>query len=67
MIIRLTDMQEKSQVKSQSRSEAEERYKLAKMRGSIARAQTKYSAGGREKRRTRQVMPRLKCLESDPQ
>jgi hypothetical protein len=50
------------------RTEAEGHYRLAKMRQSLTRTQTKYSAGGREKRRTRPVpsMPKLKCLEDKP-
>jgi hypothetical protein len=49
------------------RTEAEGRYRLAKMRQSLTRTQTKYSAGGREKRRIRPSpsMPKLKCLQSD--
>ena len=47
------------------RSEAEARYRTAIMRQSLTRSQTKYSAGGREKRRTRVVpsMPKLTCLQ----
>jgi len=54
-------------MKTRPRDEAEGRYQLAKMRRSIARGQTKYSAGGREKRQTRPApsMPTLKCLLSN--
>lgn len=54
-------------MKTRPRNEEEGRYQLAQMRKSITRTQTKYSAGGREKRRTRPVpsLPTLKCLQSD--
>ena len=47
------------------RSEAEVRYWNSLMRQSLTRGQTKYSAGGREKRRTRPMpsLPQLKCLQ----
>ena len=48
-------------------SEAEARYRTSIMRQSLTRSQTKYSVGGREKRKTRPVpsMPQLKCLQQD--
>jgi hypothetical protein len=48
-------------------SEAEARYRTSLIRKSLTRGQTKYSAGGREKRKTRPVpsLPQLKCLQLD--
>ena len=48
-----------------SESLEERNRRLALMRQVLTRGQTKYSAGGREKRRTRAVpsMPHLKCLD----
>jgi hypothetical protein len=47
------------------RSAESESRRLTVMRQGLARDQTKYSAGGREKQRKRAVpsMPKLRCLE----
>jgi hypothetical protein len=50
------------------RSPEHERHRLTVIRQGVTRDQTKYSAGGREKRRTRATpsLPQLKCLKGDP-
>jgi hypothetical protein len=62
------DAKKKWNIDPVPKEDAENRYRIAKMRQSLSRTQTKFSAGGREKRRTRPVpsMPKLKCLQEAP-
>ena len=52
-------------MKMKAPNSEEQPLRLALMRQSVTRGLTKYSSGGREKRRSRPVpsMPKLKCLE----